>query len=60
MMSKERLLITMKGGQADCVPVVPDMSNMIPVRLTGKPFWDIYLYQNPPLWLAYIDAVIWF
>ena len=27
---------------------------MIPCRLTGKPFWDIYLYQDPPLWEAYI------
>jgi uroporphyrinogen decarboxylase len=30
---------------------------MIPCRLTGKPFWDIYLYNDPPLWRAYIDAV---
>jgi uroporphyrinogen decarboxylase len=44
----------------DCVPVCPDISNMIPARLTGKPFWDIYLYQNPPLWKAYIDAVKYF
>ena len=44
----------------DCVPVCPDISNMIPARLTGKPFWDIYLYQDPPLWKAYIDAVKYF
>ncbi len=30
---------------------------MVPCRLTGKPFWEIYVYQNPPLWKAYIDAV---
>jgi len=30
---------------------------MVPCKLTGKPFWDIYLYQDPPLWKAYIDAV---
>ena len=47
----------MRNGQPDRVPVAPDMSNMIPCRLTGKPFWDIYLYQDPPLWKAYIDAV---
>jgi len=50
----------MRGAQADCVPVVPDISNMVPARLTGKPFWDIYLYQDPPLWLAYIKAVKYF
>jgi uroporphyrinogen decarboxylase len=27
---------------------------MIPARLTGKPFWDLYLYNDPPLWEAYI------
>ncbi len=57
MTSKERMLTAMRHGIPDRVPVAPDMSNMIPARLTGKPFWDIYLYQDPPLWLAYIDAV---
>lgn len=52
--SKERMLTAMTGGQPDCVPVAPDTSNMIPCRLTGKPFWDIYLYHDPPLWQAYI------
>jgi hypothetical protein len=28
---------------------------MVPCRLTGKPFWDIYVFQNPPLWKAHID-----
>ena len=54
MTSKERLLRTIRREPADCVPVTPDTSNMIPARLTGKPFWDIYLYQDPPLWKAYI------
>lgn len=57
MTAKKRMEITMRHGQADRVPATPDMSNMIPARLTGKPFWDIYLYQDPPLWLAYINAV---
>ncbi len=57
MTAKERMMIAMRHGTPDRVPVAPDMSNMIPARLTGKPFWDIYLYQDPPLWLAYINAV---
>lgn len=56
MTSRQRMLTAMMGGQPDCVPVAPDTSNMIPCRLTGKPFWDIYLYQDPPLWQAYIHA----
>jgi uroporphyrinogen decarboxylase len=48
--------IAMANGQPDVVPVAPDISNMIPCRLTGRPFWDVYLYQDPPLWEAYIRA----
>jgi hypothetical protein len=54
------MITVMKGEIPDCVPVCPDISNMIPCRLTGKPFWDIYVYKNPPLWKAYIDAVRYF
>ncbi|MDR0494959.1 MAG: hypothetical protein LBG95_04960 [Treponema sp.] len=32
-------------------------SNMIPAKLAGKPFWDLYLYNDPPIWLAYINCV---
>ena len=57
MTSRERMLTAMTGGQPDMVPVAPDTSNMIPCRLTGKPFWEIYLYQDPPLWEAFIGCV---
>lgn len=57
MTNRERLINVLKREPTDCVPVCPDISNMVPARLTGKPFWDIYLYQDPPLWKAYIDAV---
>ena len=57
MTSRERMITAFRNKQPDIVPVAPDMSNMIPCRLTGKPFWDIYLYQDPPLWKAYIHAV---
>lgn len=60
MTNRERLLAVMRGEMPDCVPCCPDISNMVPCRLTGKPFWDIYVYQNPPLWKAYIDAVKYF
>ncbi len=60
MSSRERLLAVLRGEVPDCVPVCPDISNMVPARLTGKPFWDIYVYQDPPLWKAYIDAVKYF
>jgi len=60
MTSRERLLATINGQIPDHVPVAPDTSNMIPARLTGKPFWDLYLYQDPPIWKAYLDCVKYF
>jgi uroporphyrinogen decarboxylase len=56
MTSKQRMLTVLSGKLPDCVPATPDFSNMIPARLTGKPFWEIYLYNDPPIWEAYIAA----
>lgn len=60
MTSRERLQIVMRGEIPDCVPVAPDFSNMIPARMTGLPFWDLYLYNDPPIWEAFIDAAKYF
>ena len=54
--SRERLMITIAGGKADHVPVIPDFSNMIPAKMTGKPFWEIYMNNNPSLYRAYCKA----
>lgn len=56
MTSRERLLTVIRGEIPDCVPVAPDFSNMIPARLTGMPFWDLYLYRKKPIWEAYIEC----
>jgi uroporphyrinogen decarboxylase len=58
--SRERMLLAITNQKPDRVPVAPDFSNMIPCRLTGKPFWEIYYFQEPPLWRAYIDAARYF
>lgn len=60
MTKRERLLATLAGRIPDCVPVMPDISNMVPAKLTGKPFWDLYLYNDPPIWEAYIAAARYF
>ena len=57
MTSRQRLLCVLRGGIPDCVPVAPDISQMVPCRLIGKPFWQMYLYKDPPPWVAYIQAV---
>ena len=43
MTSKERLLIALRGGKADHVPVSPDISVMVPDRLDGRLFHEILL-----------------
>ena len=60
MTSRERMLAAMRLERPDMVPVSPDMSNMIPCRLTGKPFWEVYMNGDPPRWKAYVDAVRYF
>ncbi|MFB3892079.1 MAG: uroporphyrinogen decarboxylase family protein [Phycisphaerae bacterium] len=60
MTPRERLKTCLAGKLPDCVPVAPDFSNMIPARLTGKPFWDLYLYNDPPIHEAYIAAAKYF
>ena len=57
MTPRERMLAAIRNEIPDRVPVAPDISNMIPCRLTGKPFWDIYYFNDPPLWKAYLAAV---
>lgn len=57
---RERLRKVIEGGIPDCVPVAPDISNMIPAKLTGKPFWQLYLYKDPTIYMAYIDAAKYF
>ena len=60
MTPRERMIVAMTGGTPDRVPVAPDFSNMIPAKQTGKPFWELYFFNEPPLWRAYIDAAKYF
>lgn len=60
MSSRERMITAIRNEMPDSVPVAPDISNMIPAKMTGKPFWDIYFHNDPPLWKAYIEAVKYF
>jgi hypothetical protein len=57
MTPKERMLCAINHGQPDVVPVAPDISGMLPTRAAGLPFWDSYLYNNPPGWLLYLEQV---
>ncbi len=67
MTSKERLMIAMRCEKADHVPVSPDISVMVPDRLTGKPFYEIHLdgrehngWTSATHSEAYLDAIKYF
>lgn len=60
MSGRERIMTALRNGQPDRVPATPDISIMIPCRLTGKPFWEIEVNENPSLTFAYINAVKFF
>ena len=60
MSGRERIMTALRGGQPDRVPVTPDMSIMMPVKLTGKPFWEVEVNNNPPLTHAYINSMKYF
>ena len=57
MTPHQRFLTAMLNGRPDRVPVAPDISNYIPVKRTGLPFWDVYFFHKVPLWRAYLDAM---
>lgn len=70
MTPRERMLKTLKHGKADMVPCCPDISIMVPLKMTKKPFWEFYinekegifydLYSNENLFNAYIEACKYF
>ena len=60
MTSKARFLTALNNEVPDRVPVAPDISNYIPCKRTGLPFWDIYFREEIPLWKAYLEAADYF
>ena len=56
--SRQRMLAAIRNEVPDRVPVAPDISNMVPTRLTGRGYFAVYIHEDPPLWQAYIDAVM--
>lgn len=55
--ARDNILLALNNEIPDYVHCCPDISNIIPVKMAGKPFWEIYLNKDPPLGLAQIFAV---
>lgn len=60
MSGRERIMTALRNGQPDRVPATPDISIMIPCKLTGNPFWEMEVNGNPSLTSAYIQAAKYF
>ncbi len=67
MTSKQRLMTTFHRKQADHVPACPDISVMVPAKLTGKPFHELFLdgrehngWTSATYSEAYVEAVKYF
>ena len=60
MTSKERMLAAIRLQTPDRVPCTPDFSNMIPCKMTGLPFWDVYYNGRVDLYDAYCRAAKYF
>ena len=57
MTSRERMRCALTGGIPDRVPAAPDISTMVPCKLSGHTFTDVLLRNKPPLWKAYLQAI---
>jgi uroporphyrinogen decarboxylase len=67
MTGRQRMLTAFALREADHVPVAPDLSAMVPIRLSGIPFDEAYLdgrahngYASATVAEAYVDAVRYF
>jgi uroporphyrinogen decarboxylase len=67
MTSKERMMTAFRRKEADHVPVCPDISVMVPAKLTGRPFYELFLdgrehngWTSATYSEAYVEAVRYF
>jgi uroporphyrinogen decarboxylase len=67
MTSKERMMTAFRRQKADHVPVCPDISVMVPAKLTGRPFYELFLdgrehngWTSATYSEAYVEAVKYF
>lgn len=58
MTPRERLLTAIRNQKPDHVPAAPDLYEMIPVRLSGRPSWEMLVYEDPPIWKGRVDACL--
>jgi uroporphyrinogen decarboxylase len=67
MTGKERMMTAFRRKKPDHVPACPDISVMVPAKLTGRPFYDLFIdgrehngWTSATYAEAYVDAVKYF
>jgi len=60
MTPRQRILTALRRAIPDHVPCVPDLWEMVPVRLTGRPAWEILVDEAVPIWKVRMDAYRYF
>jgi uroporphyrinogen decarboxylase len=59
---KERIVTAFRNRKPDRVPVSPELWDAIPIRVSGKPFYEMSAtsFGSIPLWKAQLDAYRFF
>jgi hypothetical protein len=59
---RDRITAAFRGQPPDRVPVSPELWDVIPFRVSGRPFWEFSAtsYGRAPLWRAQLEAYRFF
>lgn len=62
MTPKERITTAFRNEKPDRVPVSPELWDVIPIRVSGRPWYELSAtsYGKLPLWKAQLDAYRFF
>jgi uroporphyrinogen decarboxylase len=62
MTAKERITLVFRNEEPDRVPVSPELWDVIPIRVSGRPFWEVSgtSFGKKPLWQAQLEAYRFF
>jgi hypothetical protein len=62
MTPKERIILAFRNEVPDRVPISPELWDVIPIRVSGRPFYEFSgtSFGRIPLWKAQLDAYRYF
>ena len=62
MTPKERITLAFKNKKPDRVPVSPELWDVIPIKVSGRPFYEYSQtsFGKLPLWQAQLEAYKFF